>query len=361
VIVVGAGPAGSSTARYAAAAGLRTLLLDRREEIGYPVQCGEYLPTLEEMERLVPLARRQEELFTLPEDDVVALRTHVIEVISPKGRVYPVPFEGYTLQRRAFDKWVAQRAVDEGAELWTETYAWRLRQGKLLTSEGELSAKVYVGADGPFSRIARSAGLPRPAATYPAVTFQARGDLGEKVLMYFGDVAPGGYAWVIPKRGGANVGLGIQRELDPTAPSKLLLRWLDKTPWKDRYDPESLTMGNVPMSGPVARTVKGNVLTVGDAAGHVMATNGGGIPIALLCGREAGRAVAAHLLEGRPLEAYEEAWRSIVGRLLAEGVKIKRLADRFWKHPWWLEQAMRLLGRRGANRAIRCQPLFFGS
>lgn len=335
--------------------------MDRREEIGYPVQCGEYLPTLEEMQRLVPAAQHQEELFAVPEEQVVALRTHVIEIISPKGRIYPVPFEGYTLHRRAFDKWVAQRAVNAGAELWTETYAWRLRQGRLLTSEGELRAKVYVGADGPFSRIARSAGLKRPSLTCPAVTFQAHGDLGEKVLMYFGDIAPGGYAWVIPKRGGGNVGLGIMRELDPTPPSELLLRWLGKTPWKDSYDPESLTMGNVPVSGPVEQTVRGNVLTVGDAAGQVMATNGGGIPIALLCGREAGRAIASHLQQGLPLEHYDQAWRAIVGAMLAEGAKIKRLADRFWRHPWWLEQAMRLLGQRGAERAIRCQPLFFGS
>jgi digeranylgeranylglycerophospholipid reductase len=110
--------------------------------------------------------------------------------------------------------------------------------------------------------------------------------------------------------------------------------------------------------GPVATSVKGNVLLVGDAAGHVMATNGGGINVAIIAGRIAGETTADHVLSGAPLEAYEPRWRAAVGGPLAEGARIKRLADRFFGSDRLLEAAMLLLGRRRMARAIRCEPLF---
>jgi flavin-dependent dehydrogenase len=54
VVVVGAGPGGSTTARFAAERGLKVLMLDKRREIGYPVQCGEFMPDTNEMKRMFP-------------------------------------------------------------------------------------------------------------------------------------------------------------------------------------------------------------------------------------------------------------------------------------------------------------------
>ena len=122
----------------------------------------------------------------------------------------------------------------------------------------------------------------------------------------------------------------------------------------------ALSGGYVPVEGPVARTAKENVLLAGDAAGHVMATNGGGINVSMICGRFAAEAAADHVLQGKPLERYETVWRAAVGTPLDRGRRIKHLADRFFGSDRLLEMAMILLGTRRMARAIRCQPLFVG-
>lgn len=65
MLIVGAGPAGSTTARYCAGKDLDVLLIDRRNEIGYPVQCGEFLPDAKEMYSMFPKTMDLEELFRL--------------------------------------------------------------------------------------------------------------------------------------------------------------------------------------------------------------------------------------------------------------------------------------------------------
>ena len=124
--------------------------------------------------------------------------------------------------------------------------------------------------------------------------------------------------------------------------------------------PDYLCAGYVPMSGPVENTVKGSVILVGDAAGQVMATNGGGIPIAMVCGRIAGNAIGRHINEGLPLERYDAEWRRVVGAELANAVRTKRLADRFFNWNTGLELAMRLLGNKRIERAVKCRPIFGG-
>jgi digeranylgeranylglycerophospholipid reductase len=173
--------------------------------------------------------------------------------------------------------------------------------------------------------------------------------------MYFGNLAPGGYAWVIPKRGCANVGLGTWQHFRGRLDA-LFGTFTDRLGLPRRRG----TGGYVPVLGPVARTVSGKAVLVGDAAGHVMATNGGGINVAMICGRLAGETAADHVLAGLPLSAYEERWRRAVGGPLAQGARTKRLADRFFGSDRVLEAAMRLLGARRMERAIRCQPLFLG-
>ncbi len=84
VLVVGAGPAGSTTARFCAGDGVDVLVIDRRKEIGYPVQCGEMLPHVEEMYTIFPKSEQLEELFTVPPQLVDGESDHV-DLVSPGG------------------------------------------------------------------------------------------------------------------------------------------------------------------------------------------------------------------------------------------------------------------------------------
>src|SRR5207247_867115 len=119
VIVVGSGPAGGTAARYAARRGLKVLLVDKRQEIGVPVQYGE----------------------------------------------------------------------------------------EVATNHGTFQGKVVIGSDGPRSTVAKSVGLEWPVSA-PAMSATADGDFSNSTDMFFGNLAPGGYAWIIPKAHCANVGLG---------------------------------------------------------------------------------------------------------------------------------------------------------
>jgi digeranylgeranylglycerophospholipid reductase len=86
-----------------------------------------------------------------------------------------------------------------------------------------------------------------------------------------------------------------------------------------------------------------------------MAVNGGGVPIALLCGRVAGQVVAGNVRRGVPLSRYEEEWRRQVYRPLRTAVRSKFLAELCFGSAWRTEMAMRLLGDRRMGKLIRCK------
>jgi len=351
VIVVGAGPAGSTAARYAARRGMKTLLLDRRRVVGVPVQCGEYVAKNEEVRAIFPTVPDLEDLMVVPYRER-RWDTDILRLWSPGGRHWDVPFQGFTVSRDRMDQRLADLAVAEGAELRTQTTCLAVKGHEVVTDRGTLEGKVIVGADGPSSRVAKSVGLPRPV-TGPAMSCIVEGDFTSVTDLYFGSLAPGGYAWIIPKDGCANVGLGAWQHFDGNL-GHLFRKFLRTRGWTETKG----TGGHVPVLGPVDRTVAPPVILAGDAAGHVMATNGGGINVAMITGRIAGQTAADHVADGTPLEAYEGRWRAAVGGPLAQGARIKRLADRFFANDRMLEAAMILIGRNRMRRAIRCQPLF---
>ncbi len=367
VAVVGAGPAGSTAARFAALGGARTLLVERRREVGRPVQCGEFLPTTAVLRSMFPRARNIEGLFEGARP-FVRTRTRVLRVFSPAGRSYDVPFGGLVLDRDRFDRSLAEAAVSAGAELWKETRVFALRGNVLETERGEVRARVVVGADGPRSVVARDAGFAPLSHMAFGVQYPVRG-LGldpHVVEMYFGPVAPGGYAWVIPKGGDlANVGVGMRPVFsaittDRAATKGVLdgfIRMLESR-GRRRAGRLRFTAGFIPVSGPRRRAVLGNVLLAGDAAGHLMPSNGGGIPTAMIAGSIAGTVAAQHVRDGLALSAYEKRCREAVGRELASATTTRRIFDAVSRFPAAMEFAMMIAGPRGMFDLFSCRPWY---
>ena len=200
VLVVGSGPAGSTTARYAAMGGASVMFIERRPEVGVPVRCGEFMPSIEEIKGMFPNYVDEDSLFDIPQE-LRCLETHGIKLVDPKGKITLLDHEGYTTDRDRFDQYLAKLAVEEGAVLERNCLFKGIENGVAKTSHGDVRYKVIVGADGPGSRVARSLGLPRNQNPYPAVTAQVKGDFEPYLYMFFGDVAPGAYSWIIPKEG----------------------------------------------------------------------------------------------------------------------------------------------------------------
>lgn len=345
VIVVGAGPAGSSAARTAAERGLEVLLVERELEIGVPDKCGEFVPSLKEMRRLTPHAKDLERYFDPPRDLIVN-RTKFVRFVFPNDREISVEFEGVVVERKLFDKHLANEAARAGADVATSVKVVDLLEGgrgvkaKTLSGLVELESKVVIAADGAYSLVARRAGLPLSKSPLDyGVGFQYE-MVGvdhdpDYVDMYIGeDVAPGSYAWIIPKGPDvANVGTGVRV---PFVKKGLSVRdyqrnFVEKHPVASpklrRAKPTAVKAGCIPVGGPIEEMVAGNVLAVGDAGGHTIPTVGGGIPTGLVIGSIAGRVVASHVLEGRSLSVFDGAWRAEMGETIENSLRIRRMSD----------------------------------
>lgn len=140
VIVVGAGPAGSGAAQYAAAGGAKVLLIERKERIGEPVACGEFMPDVEEMRAILPLADELDTIFDIPSEYILR-EMDLFRIHSQTGKFWDIPFKGYTTDRRFFDKYLAERAKTAGAEIMTSTHAMSVNGTEVVTNNGTFVQK----------------------------------------------------------------------------------------------------------------------------------------------------------------------------------------------------------------------------
>lgn len=338
VAVVGAGPAGSSAAEAAAKLGAEVVLIERKREMGTPVQCGGFLPEVSELEALLPRAEIPETVADIPDRHVLA-RTRVQRIYSPSGDSKEFSVRGRVVDRRSFDRHLVWRAARAGAEVLVDTRA-ELSGDSLHLSGGRTGtvvAQAIIGADGPASATARGANLARRQEAGVCIEYEMAGvdiDPGA-VEMYFGTrAAPGGYAWIIPLgEDVANVGVG-------TRPAYLggrrLRELLDSFVADHRIAKEKLRGGEVtavmrgvvPAGGMLPGIQRGKVLLAGDAAGMVMATSGGGIPLAMVGGAVAGD-VAARAISGEgSLKDYPDRIATAMGRELQNSVRIREVVDR---------------------------------
>lgn len=350
VVVVGAGPAGSLAARFAAEGGVRTLLVDQRTELGFPVQCGEYLPEPAELKDLFDCPDVIDEAFHIPPSTVLR-RMDRMACVAPSGHRYEFPLAGLSVSRRRFDQALAQEAESAGAELRYPAGVTAVRDDRVEFARGPpVTAKVVIGADGPLSTVARGTGFAVPKTMYRMITATAKGEFPDEIDLYFGKDAPGGYAWMIPKAGEANVGLGVPRLPPGASLSGLLDRFLAHQKLGPAVD---RTRWWVPIGPPPTSAVRGRALFAGDAANLVMATNGGGIPTAMLSGRDAGVTAARHVREGAPLAEYDALLaRHILGPL-ARAFHVKRFSDRVVERDLLLALGMRYIGAKGLDAMMR--------
>ena len=338
VLVIGAGPAGSTAAKHAASGGAKVLLMDKKSEIGAPKRCAEGVSN-----------GGLESLGIEPNPRWITRELDGVRLIAPDGTnvwltsdKVDLPEAGCILERKVFDKYMAMDAGRAGAEIKIKTLATsleRVEEGFLVDAEcmGEkfqIQAKIVIAADGPESRVARWAGLRttvKPKDMESAAQFEMAGVEMEDnncIEFYFGSVAPGGYAWIFPKGDDiANVGLGVLTTNTDKTAYEHLLEFVKNCPATQNAQPVELNIGGDPVGGMPKKMVTDNLMVVGDAAGQVNPLTGGGIISGMTGGMIAGKVAAEAISEGdcseNKLKDYEKTCRAEIGDSINKYLKVK--------------------------------------
>ncbi len=338
VLVIGGGPTGSTAARFAAAGGARTLMIEKRQEIGTPVRCGEGIGQ-----------GWLEAVGLSPDKAFVAHAIDALRVVAPDGTTLMVPGAGggkggYVVERDLFDRYLAKEASRAGAEIAIKTSALGLlsERGRIagavcehMGETFEIRAQVVIGADGFESQVGRWAGLQPPLRTRDVASclqYTLVGAEGDPRFsdVHLGSAAPGGYAWVFWKGADvANVGLGIplSRLKDRAEVKAYLDAFVRHQPGLARGEVIEEVAGGITSCLPAERSVTAGLLLAGDAARLVDPLTGAGIENGLLSGRLAGETAARAVREGDASEtalmAYDRAWRSRLEEPLARHYLVK--------------------------------------
>ena len=327
VIVIGAGPGGSMAARTAAEKGLDVLLVEKRQEIGTPVRCGEIVSSKAIAE------------FIEIDSRWVAAEVKWAKIHLPDGtEITQSGEEGelqLVLERKIFDRQLAKLAAKAGADVITKTAATSLKREDglvyvTLRKTGEkfvVGTKIVIGADGVESRVGKWAGidttlkLDEIGSAVQYLMGNIEFDPDYAYFWYGKDIAPGGYAWLFPKGGKeANVGLGVIPELASKSAKEYLDDFIG-----NKFEGGKImevVVGGMPLKGQIETAVTDNVMLVGDAARHADPFTGGGIANAMKAGFFAGN-VAAEAVDRKDysknfLLKYDELWKNDFGKMLQE-------------------------------------------
>jgi geranylgeranyl reductase family protein len=349
VLVVGAGPAGSTAARFLSAAGVSTLLLDRAI---FPRQkpCGG------------ALSARTVVRFPYLRSALDRINTHWISRLhleGPSGRSVdlesPRP-AALMVRRLEFDHLLKELAREAGATIVENADvvdAARMNGDvEVCTRDGRRFAGRYlIAADGVHSVTARRLGIvdawPRSALAIDmmeeAPTARLRAVDPNTLWVRYGVTAPNGrsatalwegYAYVFPKHDHVNVGIGYllpaYRAARPgpayDAQRAFVNSLIERGIVAGASARESFTPFLIPVSGPRAVVAKGRVLLAGDAAGFVHGLTAEGIYYAMVSGNLAAKALIEQVHKKSRLEAglsYSAAWRAEVGAELRDSVRLQ--------------------------------------
>jgi digeranylgeranylglycerophospholipid reductase len=291
-IIVGGGPCGSHAALKLAQRGVKVTVFEEHNQIGFPSHCAGHI-SIKGLANLglLPLSK-----------EVVENTFYAAHFHSPNGNRFSVRFQSpvtYAVDRALFDKQLADKAADAGAEYRPSSRVESLImekgfvRGVAVKHDGQIEKKtagIVLDAEGVSSRLLRQtglAGLDRRMLIngVEAEVGNVKDAEPDAVEVFLGEeYAPGFYAWLIPKKDGkAKVGLGARNG----NPKQLLQRLMTKHPAasKKLHNAKILqtSFHSMTLGGPVKQAYSNGFLAVGDAASQVKPTTGGGVVLGLTC------------------------------------------------------------------------------
>ncbi len=362
VLVVGAGPVGSNTARLLAERGHSVLMVEEHPEVGHPVQCAGLVTPRIFDHTPFPIG-------DLWQNDLTGAIIH-----APDGT--ELRFDAGTVQAQAmdrarFDQRMAEHAVAAGVELRVATKAvaaTRDASGITVTLQHngkreEVRCRLLVGADGVRSPVARWFGFPSVDEVVSAYEVELSGckvpeNERHLIPMFAGRAqAPGFFSWIIPSGGDhTRSGLAVAPGMNEQAAKRYYERMFEdpaSAPYLEGSKEVYRIIGGIPL-GLRKHIVQDRVALVGDAAGMAKPTSGGGIYMGLVASealvKVADGALRADRIKRDDLRPYERAVKTTIARELRKGDLLRSLYKKFSDDD--LNRFARLLGAPRARAVI---------
>ena len=311
VAIVGGGPGGLAAARNLAAAGWAVTVFEEHQQIGVPVHCTGVL------------AEDVIAQLNLPAEAVLnPLST--VRFVAPAGHSFEyttATTEAVVIDRAAFDAALSRRAELAGASV--------IRGRRVIAIDVEAGAARLTFADhepvrtrsvilacGANYVFQKRLGLGMPSTFLQSAQLELPAErLGDVEIHFGSEIAPKGFAWAVPVRRsyGTFARVGVMAASDPaTYFSRMLARVRDR--WGVALPDAAAPRRRMLPLGSVKRTFAERVLAVGDAAGLVKPTTGGGIYYSVVSGEIAAEVLGSRLavddLSANAMREYEQRWRT---------------------------------------------------
>ena len=360
ILVVGAGPAGSTAAAAAAREGAETVMIDAKVRIGEQPHCGEFVPERLFSETAIEKTAIIQRVDYLETRLITKAKTVARDAI-PSGRVADtqtasqeasggvenseyknseILSPGFLIDRVRFDRDLAREAAAQGVTVFCSTRLVRAEDGAWIVEHGGekkvFRPKFTIASDGARSTVAAAMAM-KPAQVLRGL--QVEVPLVEplnKTLVFLDQNFVGGYGWLFPKGKAANVGIGA-------IPGKQIRMGKMLDQFMDTLCREGLIRrgilarsgGLIPVSGIREKLVLDGVVFCGDAAGLTHPITGAGIPQAVFSGELAGRAAAAAITKSdrRYLREYEAEIRSRYEGIISHALSKRALMMDRWDDP----------------------------
>ena len=327
IIIVGAGPSGSQTAYRLAQRGYRVAVFEAKRAIGSKVCCTGII------------SRECFELFA-PDDNVVLRKTSSAKFLVPSGRHLRLEkdtVQAYIIDRAMFDMALARRAKEAGAEYFLDNRVTDLLVSKSSCQVGVdnrgqkevFQAKAVVIACGFRSTFPQRLGMGRISNFVLGAQTEVTTKLSEVEVYFDLKLTPAGFGWLVPTGNGRGLA-GVMAKHDAySAVTKLLSKL--SAEGKIGLDSFEIRQKAIPL-GCLPRSYGDKVIVVGEAAGQVKPTTGGGIYFSLLSAEVAADALHQGFLLGdlssRQLSHYQEKWQAEIGNDISFGHWVRRIYEK---------------------------------
>jgi digeranylgeranylglycerophospholipid reductase len=355
VIIVGAGATGSYAAGELARLGYHAGVLEKQRQPGLKTSCTGIV------------SRECMEMLQV-DRCLIQNEARSARIFAPSGRCLRVEREdaqAYILDRPGLDRLLAHQAQQNGAQFHFATPVTAIRrENHHITVEATgpeaekvlFQARCAIIACGAAGSLTQSAGLGRVREFAHGAQAQVEcADVAE-VEVYSGTTtAPGFFAWLVPA-GGTRGKAGLLCRGNPGPYLTALLNRLLKQRRISSITSD-ISYGSIPLR-PLARTYADRLLVIGDAAGQVKPTSGGGIYFGILCARQAVLTLDECLKSGDlssgKLSQYQKRWHKILKRELS----IDYWAHRFYQglHDKQIEHIFNVIVKHGIHESLLTSP-----